>query len=111
MHWQALSVKNPIKSAERYQRLFSAHVMELKNTFGESIFYVSVGGACLKLAAGSCASVGSTKLIKLFMKEQDILSIVDSLIQEREFFQVESTSGNLFYTDVDGNIFEVVCVK
>ena len=45
------------------------------------------------------------------MKEKDILTVVDSLIKERELFQVESLSGNLFYTDDDGNVFEFVCMN
>ncbi|WP_049629415.1 hypothetical protein [Cellvibrio sp. pealriver] len=111
MRWQSLSVKDPIESAKRYQRLFSAHVMELKNTLGESSFYMNLGGASLKLAVAPCVNADSQQRIELRMKEKDIFSIVDSLIQARELFQIESTTGNLFYTDVDGNIFEIVCIK
>ncbi|MGA9651595.1 hypothetical protein [Pedobacter sp.] len=108
MRWQSVNVKNPIESAKRYQRLFSAHVMELKDPSGESSIFINLGGASLKLASAKCASTEAKSRIRLSMKEKDILTVVDSLIKERELFQVESFSGNILYTDDDGNVFEFV---
>ncbi|WP_152625371.1 hypothetical protein [Cellvibrio sp. OA-2007] len=104
-------MKNPLESAMRYQRLFSAHVMELKNPFGSSSFFISLAGASLKLVCVQGVDAEAKKRIRLRMPEKDIFTVLDSLIKERELFQVESISGNLFYTDADGNVFEIVCVN
>jgi len=56
MRWQSVHVKSPIESAKRYQRLFSAHVMELKDPSGESSFFINLGGVSLKLAGIQCAN-------------------------------------------------------
>ncbi|QEY14898.1 MULTISPECIES: hypothetical protein [unclassified Cellvibrio] len=111
MRWQSVNVKNPVESAKRYQRLFAANVMELKDPFGSSSFFINLAGTSLRLVGMQGVNAEAKKRIKLHMPEKDVFTVVDSLIKERELFQVESISGNLFYTDADGNVFEIVCVN
>ncbi|MGM8228643.1 hypothetical protein ACSV5M_18835 [Cellvibrio sp. ARAG 10.3] len=110
MQWQLLYVANPAESADRYQRLFSARVRALKDSSGESSFFITMGDVAIKLAGAQGVS-GGKKHIRLCIKERMILSIIDRLIEEKEIFQVESISGNLFYKDIDGNVLEILCIE